>query len=603
MAEQQGKIALVTGGATGIGAAVARQLTAEGVRVAICDVNATAGEALARELGGKFFPCDVREFSSVKSAVDACVEQLGVPSYAHLNAGIMTVPTGDPFLAIEDVAAEQYRRILGVNLDGVYHGAKALIPLMRTAGGAITLTASTAGLSVLPIDPLYCATKYAVVGFGRSIAAANAATALRINVICPGVVDTGIVPDAFKAPEYGMMPASVMANEIVDLLFRGENGEVRAKNQRRSGGVSRWLRLWARRATDSARGACSRLWAPAPHEAPVGDRVTEHGCNVDHARACSFQRQSDPLAGRQHPLPLAVQGDDAGSAPFDRLIQFNAVVFPYAHGAVVAGGDGGFHVTVAATATLPLRDQLQVRAKGRVLVNGIDESADARHAYGRRIRARQQQRCQPLRREQRASAHKTVARECGIDQRQLPAFAVNVDFDNFRRRQFVGGKHAGGHQACRRARNRGFQQQWKHVVGAGGQGHERCILPAQREGTAGAVATEHNHTAAAGFLERAGGGHRVQGGTLRLDGQRFAAEALANLGQGFAGDAVGVVEVHDLPYASRPGAGQGAPDDGALFLVVEHRGARDKAPHVLAGGRVCQDAEGAPRSHAPEALR
>ena len=222
-------IALVTGGATGIGAAVATQLADLGVRVAICDINADAGEALARKIDGIYIACDVTQLVSVQDAVASCVDRLGKPDYAHLNAGIMTVPTGDPFLAIEDVSPEQYRRIVGVNLDGVYHGLKTLLPIMRDKGGAITITASTAGLSVVPVDPMYTATKYAVIGLGRAVSASNADSNVRINMICPGVVDTAIVPDEYKQPEFGMMPTSVIAAEIVDLLQSGENGEVRVK--------------------------------------------------------------------------------------------------------------------------------------------------------------------------------------------------------------------------------------------------------------------------------------------------------------------------------------------------------------------------------------
>ena len=221
------KIALITGAATGIGAQVARMLAARDIRVAICDVNVDAGQALAKEIGGLFLPCDVTRLSSMTSAANNCIKALGVPDFVHLNAGIMTVPTGAPFLAIEDVSLDQYRRIVGVNLDGVFHGVKVLLPKMRKKGGAITITASIAGLGVLPIDPMYAATKYALIGFGRAVAGANANTNMRINVICPGVVDTGIVPDAFKSPD--IMAPETMAAEVVDLLHNGPNGEIRVR--------------------------------------------------------------------------------------------------------------------------------------------------------------------------------------------------------------------------------------------------------------------------------------------------------------------------------------------------------------------------------------
>ncbi|MDP6970831.1 MAG: SDR family oxidoreductase [Pseudomonadales bacterium] len=221
-------IALVTGAATGIGEAVSRQLTKARARVAVCDVDETAGAALAEELGSEFILCDVSDFTSINNAVATCVESLGVPAFAHLNAGVMTVGSDDEYLAIEDVPLENYRRIMGVNFGGVFHGLKALLPIMRENGGAITVTASIAGFPPIPIDPLYGATKAALISLVRSIAAANEGSNIRINAVCPGVVDTAIVPGAMRG-NTEMMPASTLAAEIVDLLNNGVNGEIRVK--------------------------------------------------------------------------------------------------------------------------------------------------------------------------------------------------------------------------------------------------------------------------------------------------------------------------------------------------------------------------------------
>ena len=223
------KIALITGGSTGIGASVAEQLSEAGLLVVICDVNERLGINLAEKLSGHFIYCDVTDLSSVEKAAQTCEQQLGTPSFVHLNAGIMSVPTGDPFLAIEDLSVEQYKGIVGVNLDGVFHGLKTFLPKIRRQGGAITITASIAGLSFVPVDPMYTATKYAVIGMARAVAAANEKSDVRINVICPGATDTQIVPEEYKRPEFNMMPASIMAAEIVDLLMNGSNGEVRVK--------------------------------------------------------------------------------------------------------------------------------------------------------------------------------------------------------------------------------------------------------------------------------------------------------------------------------------------------------------------------------------
>ena len=111
---------------------------------------------------------------------------------------------------------------------------QAFVNLIRNACEAsqtsqtVTVTASVAAFGSLPIDPLYSATKHALVGFVRSIASANAHRGVRINVICPGVVDTAIVPDSFRDPAT-IMPPDELAAEVVDLLLHGGNGEVRAK--------------------------------------------------------------------------------------------------------------------------------------------------------------------------------------------------------------------------------------------------------------------------------------------------------------------------------------------------------------------------------------
>lgn len=223
------RVAFITGGASGIGAATARALSLLGIRAAICDVNASAGQNLAEEINGRYIACDVSEYGSVCDAVAECEQTLGTPTYVHLNAGIMTVPTGADFLAIEDVSLTQYQNILGVNLDGVFHGMKALLPKLKAGeGGTITTTASTAAFGDLAIDPLYSATKHGLIGLVRSVAGANSGSGVRINAICPSVVDTGIVPDAFRDPETIMSPAEI-AEDIVDLLLHGTNGEIRAK--------------------------------------------------------------------------------------------------------------------------------------------------------------------------------------------------------------------------------------------------------------------------------------------------------------------------------------------------------------------------------------
>ncbi len=223
------RIALVTGAASGIGAEVSKQLAAGGAHLVLLDVDAGRGEALAAELGGHFIACDVADRAAWFDAVAACLEKVGVPAYVHLNAGVMSVGPHENFVPLEALPESNYRRIVGVNLSGVVFGLQALLPHMRGGNGAICVTASLGGLVGLPFDPMYSATKHALVGLVRSVAAAAPDDPLRLNAICPGGVDTAIIPDALRAGDLAVMPVDVLAAEVVDLLERGRSGEIRLR--------------------------------------------------------------------------------------------------------------------------------------------------------------------------------------------------------------------------------------------------------------------------------------------------------------------------------------------------------------------------------------
>ncbi|MFD0534859.1 SDR family oxidoreductase [Actinomadura luteofluorescens] len=184
-----GKVALITGGSNGIGAAVARRLAREGARVVLADVDAEAGDALARELDGAFVRCDVREPADSEAAVAAAVDRFGGLDVAFLNAGVAGGGgVGDDF----DLAA--YRRAMGINLDGVVFGAHAALPALRARGGGdIVATASMAALTATPFDPVYGANKAAVVGLVRALGPTFAGEGVRVNALCPSFADTDIL--------------------------------------------------------------------------------------------------------------------------------------------------------------------------------------------------------------------------------------------------------------------------------------------------------------------------------------------------------------------------------------------------------------------------
>ncbi len=223
------RVVLVTGAASGIGAAVSRALAAAGARLALLDVAVDRGMALAAEVGGTFVRCDVADRAAWFAAVAECVERVGVPDDAHLNAGVMSVAADAPFAAIETLPQDRIQRVIDINLGGVVYGLQALLPHMGDRDGAICVTASLAGLVPLPVDPMYAATKHALVGLVRSVAAAREGSPLRINAICPGGVDTAIVPVELRQAGMELMPADLLAADVLDLLATGRNGEIRLR--------------------------------------------------------------------------------------------------------------------------------------------------------------------------------------------------------------------------------------------------------------------------------------------------------------------------------------------------------------------------------------
>ena len=154
MAAIDGKVALVTGGASGIGLATARMLSERGATLAVVDRNGAAAERVATELGGLAVEADVSRPEEWPSIIEAVTGRFGGIDLAHLNAGI-TTGEGD----ITQVTDETYRREVGVNVDGVFFGMRAVVPSMtERGGGAIVATASLAGLIGFSPDPVYCMT-------------------------------------------------------------------------------------------------------------------------------------------------------------------------------------------------------------------------------------------------------------------------------------------------------------------------------------------------------------------------------------------------------------------------------------------------------------
>lgn len=215
-----GRVALVTGAASGLGRAVARALAARGATVVVADVDADGGERVAAEVGGHFIATNVADLESNRTAVAFAQQRCGGLDYVHLNAGISRgMGVG------EDFELEHYRLAMGVNLDGVVFGAHAALPALRArGGGAIVATASLAGLTGVPMDPIYAANKHAVVGLTRSLGPALEAQGVRFNAICPGFAESRIIDpirDQIAAMGVPIIPAETVADAVLE-LFEGE---------------------------------------------------------------------------------------------------------------------------------------------------------------------------------------------------------------------------------------------------------------------------------------------------------------------------------------------------------------------------------------------
>jgi NAD(P)-dependent dehydrogenase (short-subunit alcohol dehydrogenase family) len=222
--ELRDKIALVTGGASGLGRATALALAAEGVEVVIADLDEEGGRAVAEQVGGHFFACDVSDFEANLALVANAVDATGGIDIAYLNAGV----TSGCSIG-EDFDVEKYRRANGVNLDGVVFGTHAVLPALKArGGGAIVATASLAGLTSVPFDPIYAANKAAVVNLARSLGPALAGDGITYNAICPAFSESRIV-DPIRAilAEQGveLIPAETIASTVLRIITGGATGE------------------------------------------------------------------------------------------------------------------------------------------------------------------------------------------------------------------------------------------------------------------------------------------------------------------------------------------------------------------------------------------
>ena len=184
------KAAVITGASKGIGEAAARFMAAEGCAVVLAARTGSAVERIASEIeagGGRAraVACDVSRFEDVERAASLCVEAFGRLDFVVNNAGLI-----DPIGRIEDLAPDDFARVIDVNVKGVFHGLKAALPRMRDAGGVIVNISSGAATSALEGWSHYCASKAAALSLTRCAARENEDGSVRIVGLSPGTVAT-----------------------------------------------------------------------------------------------------------------------------------------------------------------------------------------------------------------------------------------------------------------------------------------------------------------------------------------------------------------------------------------------------------------------------
>ena len=212
-----GKTAIVTGGASGIGYAIAEQLADSGATVIVADLDQDKADAAAKEISASALgvKVDVGDEDSVQAMVRFAKEKTGRLDYLVNNAGI-----GGANAPLGEYPTDSWRKVINVNLNGVFYGLRYAIPEMKAAGGgAIVNTASVAGVVADPGMAPYVAAKHGVVGLGRAAALDYATQGIRVNTLAPGLVESAMTKRWLDDPKF---VDALMANSPIGRAAKPE---------------------------------------------------------------------------------------------------------------------------------------------------------------------------------------------------------------------------------------------------------------------------------------------------------------------------------------------------------------------------------------------
>ena len=237
----EAKVVVVTGGAEGIGAALCRRAAREGAKVMVADIDAPGAQALADEIGGAAFKCDVAREAEVIRLVQETEEKLGPIDCFFSNAGIIVM--GDL-----DVTNADWQRIWEINVMAHVYAARAVVPgMLARGGGWFVCTASAAGLLSQIGSAPYSVTKHAAVGLAENLAITYGDLGLNVAVVCPQAVRTRMTAQGGGvAAVDGMMAAEQVADCVMAALQEGRfmvlpHPEVKDYMQRKTSDYDRWI--------------------------------------------------------------------------------------------------------------------------------------------------------------------------------------------------------------------------------------------------------------------------------------------------------------------------------------------------------------------------